>query len=46
MQIKMNTFFYKSYSMTQRLQHSVTAANVLNVKKNIKLQYCDHSSTK
>ncbi len=31
--------------MTQRLQHSVTAANVLNIKKDIKLQCCDHNST-
>ena len=31
--------------MTQRLQHLMIAANELNVKKDIKLQYCDHSST-
>ncbi len=31
--------------MTQRLQHSMTAANELNVKKNTKLQCCDHSNT-
>jgi len=31
--------------MTQRLQHLVTAANVLNVKKDTKSQCCDYSST-
>jgi len=36
---------YKSYSMTQRLWHSITIVNKLNIKKNIKSQYCDHSNT-
>ncbi len=31
--------------MTQRLQHSMAAANELNVKKDTKSQCCNHSST-